>query len=90
MNANYVSSGGAGGLGTPSNNPLLVGPVTFNFALTGLHFAPEVSGVVFAFGDPVFLDGPVAVPEPGSLALLSIALLALAWGSRFRKGAKRS
>ena len=90
VNANYISAGGAGGLGTPSNNPLLVGPVTFNFALTGLQFAPEVSGVVFAFGDPVFLDGPAAVPEPGSLALVAIALLALACGSRYRKGAKRS
>jgi len=86
VNANYISSGADGGLGTPSNNPLLVGPVTFNFALTGLQFAPEVSGVVFKFGDPVDSPAALAVPEPGIVALLSIALLALGWRSSVSGG----
>ena len=83
INANYVSPGGAGGLGEPASNPLLVGPVTFNFALTGLRFAPEVNSVVFAFGDPSFLAvTDASVPEPQSLALLAAGLLAAGWVSR--------
>lgn len=72
VNTNYLAAVGSGQLDSPSTNPLLVGPVTFTFALTGLQFAPEVSSVVFEFGDPV----GVPVPEPESLALLAAALLA--------------
>ncbi|MGA8033002.1 MAG: PEP-CTERM sorting domain-containing protein [Casimicrobiaceae bacterium] len=79
VNANYLSPGGAGGLGDPAVNPLLVGPVTFNFALSGMRFAPEVNSVVFEFGDPI---GVNAVPEPQSLALLAAGLLAAGWVSR--------
>ena len=55
-------------------------------ALTGLQFAPEVSGVVFKFGDPVDSPAALAVPEPGIVALLSIALLALGWRSSVSGG----
>ena len=79
VNANYLSPGGPGGLGDPASNPLLVGPVTFNFALTGMRFAPEVNSVVFEFGDPI---GVAAVPEPQSLALLAAGLIAAGWVSR--------
>ena len=83
VNANYLSPGGPGGLGDPASNPLLVGPVTFNFALTGLAYAPEVNSVVFAFGDPTWGDGALrVVPEPQSLALLAVGLLAAGWVSR--------
>jgi hypothetical protein len=80
VNANYLST--PGGLATPSNNPLLVGPVTFSFALTGLTFAPEIGSVVFAFGDPDFQPAAVAIPEPQSLALFALALLVAGWASR--------
>jgi hypothetical protein len=82
VNANYLASGGPGGLGDPASNPLLVGPVTFNFALTGLRYAPEVNSVVFAFGDPVTVSSLRVVPEPRSLALLAVGLLAAGWVSR--------
>jgi hypothetical protein len=82
VNENYVSLADGGGLSTPSNNPLLVGPVTLNFALTGLRFAPEVQGVVFAFGDPAFLPAAAAVPEPEPLALIALGLLAAVWVGR--------
>ena len=78
VNTNYLSALGSGQLDAPSTNPLLVGPVTFNFALTGLPYAPEVSSVVFKFGDPI----SVPVPEPQSLALLAAGLLAAGFASR--------
>ena len=81
VNANYLSGSGAGALGTPSNNPLLVGPVTFNFALTGLGSAPEVNSVGFLFGSPP-VDPPATIPEPQSLALFAVGLLAAGWASR--------
>jgi hypothetical protein len=70
VNAMYTGAG----LADPANNPLLVGPVSFTFSLQGLPFVPEVRSTTFMFGDPIALDA-VAVPEPGSLALLAIALL---------------
>ena len=83
VNQNYISIVGDGGLSTPSNNPLLIGPVTFNFALSGLSYAPEVTNVVFAFGDPVLLQAEV--PEPGTVALLAVGLIGVAWGLRRRE-----
>jgi len=78
VNANYTSSGGGGGLGVPTNNPLLVGPVTFGFTVSGLAHVPMLNDVRLAFGDP---DIQVTVPEPQSLALLGGAFLAL-WLTR--------
>lgn len=74
VNDNYVAPGGNGGLSNGQHNPLLVGPVTFSFALTGLSSVPEISSVTFLFGtvpdsqdgqcvgdscdDPPCTDGP--------------------------------
>ena len=78
----------AAGLSDPLFNPLLVGPVTFTFALTGLDFIPEVSSATFLFGRvPNGVDGrdPPGVPEPQSLALLGLGLLAAAWSFRRKR-----
>jgi len=50
VNTSYVAPGGQGGVSNNQHNPLLVGPVTFTFALTGLSSAPEVTDVTFLFG----------------------------------------
>ena len=50
VNASYNSPGGQGGFSNQQHNPLLVGPVTFTFALTGLTSAPDVTDVSFLFG----------------------------------------
>ena len=50
VNASYNSPGGQGGFSNHQHTPLLVGPVTFTFALTGLTSAPDVIDVSFLFG----------------------------------------
>lgn len=84
VNANYTSPGDGTGLSDAQNNPLLVGPVTFEFTTTGLTSIPMVNGVSFDFGTrPSTQPGIAAVPEPAPLALLGVGLVA-GWIARRR------
>ena len=50
VNSNYEAPGGNGGGSNSQHNPLLVGPVTFTFNVSGLTGVPDISSVMFLFG----------------------------------------
>lgn len=83
VNANYTAPGGNTGLSQTDNNPLLVGPVTFTFSVTG-DYVPMVTNVSFQFGKRPTTLADAAVPEPTPLALLGAGLFA-AWFVRRRR-----
>lgn len=97
VNANYDAPGGDGGLSNGQHNPLLIGPVTFTFSVSGLTTVPDISSVMFLFGTvPDSQDGTTCtngdcgtpdeqVPEPHTAALLGLGLLSLAWVARRRR-----
>lgn len=87
VNANYTSPGDGTGLSDAANNPLLIGPVTFTFTTTGLASVPMITGVSFAFGDPIMLPAVAAsVPEPAPFALFAAGLVAVWLARRKRIG----
>ena len=102
VNASYDAPGGNGGLSNSQHNPLLVGPVTFTFSMTGLTSVPEIGSVTFLFGtvpdaqpgDQPCTDGNCQpdlqqTPEPNSLALLGVALMAITWIFRRKRRGQR-
>jgi hypothetical protein len=95
INDSIVGSGSSGGLSNPQHNPLLLGPVDFQFVFAPLAMPPMISGVQFYWGtggdhrsgvlctEGDCLTSSVApVPEPQTLALLGVSLLAMALGLR--------
>ena len=102
INSNYSAPGGSGGLSNGQHNPLLIGPVSFTIALTGLTSIPEITSVSFLFGTVPnsqtgtcttvpCTSGDIPLPEPGSLLLVAVALLAVVAVTRprYRRAAAR-
>jgi hypothetical protein len=82
VNTSYTATG-SGGLSEAGTNPLLVGPVVFTFALSDMTSLPRFGDVTFLFG--AVPDRQTGVPEPQTLALMGIGLLALVFVGRRRK-----
>jgi len=92
-NDTFITNAAQDGLTNPQHNPVLLGPVSFDITFTGLTTIPTVSGVVFSFGTtPDLVPGectsgnncqPIGeTPEPQSLLLVTLGLLALLYVRR--------
>jgi hypothetical protein len=104
VNDTVVGSGNNGNTSNPEHNPMLLGPVTFEFLFDPFYAPPTITGVQFYWGTGgehrtgslctspecgiPSRDPPPTVPEPQTLALLGLALLAMA-GCRRRQGVRR-
>jgi hypothetical protein len=101
VNDSIVGSGNNGNTGNPEHNPMLLGPVTFDFVFNGFARTPTITGVQFYWGtggehrsgslctgvDCGDPSGDPTVPEPQTLALFGLALLGMAAFTRRRRNA---
>jgi hypothetical protein len=91
--SNVYSNANGSIAGNGPHNPFLTGPVTFNLAITGVTASSSVTSAIFSFGtgqgaDQINVPGvpqTVKIPEPASLALLGIGLLAFGASRRKHK-----
>jgi hypothetical protein len=103
VNESIVGTGNDGGNSNPTHNPMLLGPVHFLFTFDGAFAAPpSITGVDFYWGTggdhragslcttPECAEGggDTSVPEPQTLALLALAMLAMA-GLRYRSASDK-
>jgi hypothetical protein len=100
VNNNVVGTGTGGNTGNAQHNPMLVGPVVFQFAFAPLPNPATITGVDFYWGtsgdhragsvcttgDCGISSRDTPLPEPGTLALLALALTAAGMTLRRKPG----
>jgi hypothetical protein len=72
-------------LETPSGLPTATGMQTFVGATLG-EFGTGVSTVAPVFGGTLDITSVTSVPEPASVALMSLGVVAVGWRLRKRRG----
>ncbi|MEO9161166.1 MAG: PEP-CTERM sorting domain-containing protein [Casimicrobiaceae bacterium] len=90
VNDTVVGTGSNGNTSNPEHNPMLLGPVTFDFRFNEFAMTPTITGVEFYWGtggehrtgscttEACVAARDSSVPEPQTLALLGLALFAMA------------
>jgi hypothetical protein len=99
VNDSITGSGTSGGTSNAQHNPMLLGPVDFQFVFAPFDVTPDVTGIQFYWGtggdhragsctsdcfSRLLVTDPV--PEPQSLALVALGLIAMAAMTSRRRG----